>query len=726
MDDDYQLALLLQKEFNDEGPAIINENKWKGKENYPGKHKASSLVDPQWEFIDPTPDIHVLFMQFNDRFFWSKLHGVEVRWSPRMTSCAGVCVYQGRSGFCSVRLSLPLLKLRPRKDLVETLLHEMIHAFLFVTKNNRDRDGHGPEFHKHMNRINQEAGTHISVYHSFHDEVRLYQQHWWRCDGPCQKRPPFFGMVRRSMNRAPGPSDNWWAQHQATCGGNFIKVREPENTKKKTSDAKKKSSDESSSGVGDIRSFFPGGGSKTVQGGVLGKPKSFPGSTAPKSTPGSALGKPSGIPSTGVGTLNRLDSPSGSSDSFSNSNNGSQQPGLFKRPTMSNVHGFGGGQSVVKPVANPAVNNVFGFGDLSGRGRGKPTGMNQPSGKGHVLGGSGKPPPPRGRGAFGGMLANRGGGTFVVTGKADKTKDLQDSSIGSPSSTVSQPAPVQAFQGTGHVLGRGAPNTDPPSRPRIQGPQAGRANPFQKNIPVFTNKPGGSQVMSEPSKRSSPNSFNEIQPKKKSLDSFSSKVGEAGSSVQARKVPCPVCNQQVLESVINSHLDECINGSTPATNSEVVQTINDTDDVIILSDSGDEDDDNEHGHLVDCPSCTEKLPEKQLESHLSRCLGSTFEDDDDDIAVVPNDGRADAKCPICGEIFPAADMDRHLDNCASCSVQDLSGVFDEDFSEDEEEDAAVGTPKQVSQSGERLYPCPCCLILTESSKMNEHLDRCMV
>lgn len=101
-----------------------------------------------------------------------------------------MCVYQGRSGFCSVRLSLPLLKLRPRKDLVETLLvsvplivilliagifnsnngdgdfffqHEMIHAFLFVTKNNRDRDGHGPEFHKHMNRINQEAGTRITV-----------------------------------------------------------------------------------------------------------------------------------------------------------------------------------------------------------------------------------------------------------------------------------------------------------------------------------------------------------------------------------------------------------------------------------------------------------------------------------------------------------------------------------------------------------------------------------
>lgn len=45
----------------------------------------------------------------------------------------------------------------------QTLLHEMIHALLFVTQNNRDRDGHGPEFCKHMNRINQASGTKITV-----------------------------------------------------------------------------------------------------------------------------------------------------------------------------------------------------------------------------------------------------------------------------------------------------------------------------------------------------------------------------------------------------------------------------------------------------------------------------------------------------------------------------------------------------------------------------------
>lgn len=122
------------------------------------QNSSRSLTDPSWEIIDPTPDIHNLFIAFNERFFYNQLGSVCVCWSKRMTTCAGICSYQGRGGMCSIALSEPLLKLRPRKDLVETLLHEMIHAYLFVTNNNRDRDGHGPEFHKHMNRINQEAG----------------------------------------------------------------------------------------------------------------------------------------------------------------------------------------------------------------------------------------------------------------------------------------------------------------------------------------------------------------------------------------------------------------------------------------------------------------------------------------------------------------------------------------------------------------------------------------
>jgi hypothetical protein len=43
---------------------------------------------------------------------------------------------------------------------------------------------------------------------------------------------PFFGQVKRSMNRAPGKTDRWWSRHEAECGGTYTKISEPELTKK--------------------------------------------------------------------------------------------------------------------------------------------------------------------------------------------------------------------------------------------------------------------------------------------------------------------------------------------------------------------------------------------------------------------------------------------------------------------------------------------------------------
>ncbi|XP_013179229.1 PREDICTED: sprT-like domain-containing protein Spartan [Papilio xuthus] len=205
-----------------------------------GGIRQMNLADPELELIDPTPDVHSLFLHFDKLFFWTKLASrVAVRWSKRMYSCAGVCSYECRSRFCDIALSEPLLKLRPRKDLIETLLHEMIHAYLFVTCRDQDRDGHGPNFKEHMYRINKLAGVNITIYHDFHDEVELYQTHWWRCNGPCQKQKPYFGVVRRSANRAPGPNDYWWSRHQKTCGGTFVKIKEPAKTTK-TKETKQK------------------------------------------------------------------------------------------------------------------------------------------------------------------------------------------------------------------------------------------------------------------------------------------------------------------------------------------------------------------------------------------------------------------------------------------------------------------------------------------------------
>ncbi|VDL64770.1 unnamed protein product [Nippostrongylus brasiliensis] len=164
---------------------------------------AIDLADPELELLDPCPDIHLLFIDFNDRFFEGVLASCEVKWSPRMFSCAGVCSYEGRGGMCSIRLSLPLLKLRPRKDLVETLLHEMIHAFLFVTRRDRDRDGHGQQFQFHMHRINRMANVNITIYHSFHDEVAVYKQHIWR------SVPSLFSRVKTFVKSSTGEPEGY-------------------------------------------------------------------------------------------------------------------------------------------------------------------------------------------------------------------------------------------------------------------------------------------------------------------------------------------------------------------------------------------------------------------------------------------------------------------------------------------------------------------------------------
>ena len=79
----------------------------------------------------------------------------------------------------------------------------------------------------------------FKIYHSFHDEVNLYKTHWWRCDGPCQNRPPYFGFVKRAMNRAPSERDPWWNDHRQKCNGKFIKIKEPEGYGQKKNKGKK-------------------------------------------------------------------------------------------------------------------------------------------------------------------------------------------------------------------------------------------------------------------------------------------------------------------------------------------------------------------------------------------------------------------------------------------------------------------------------------------------------
>eukprot|EP01001_Neometanema_parovale_P006159 NODE_2538_length_1395_cov_87.165881_g2413_i0.p1 GENE.NODE_2538_length_1395_cov_87.165881_g2413_i0~~NODE_2538_length_1395_cov_87.165881_g2413_i0.p1 ORF type:complete len:389 (-),score=63.49 NODE_2538_length_1395_cov_87.165881_g2413_i0:137-1303(-) len=183
---------------------------------------------------DGFPDVHELFLYYDTTYFDNQLstRAVSVKWSSkRMTLCAGICQYRGKIGGCEIVLSQPLLQYRSLKDMKETLLHEMIHAILFVTENNTDHDGHGPNFKRWMGEINKSTvfdafrpaeGYAIDIYHNFHAEVDLYRQHIWNCDR-CRQT------IKRSMNRPPTEKDcrhyrkdgsGWVTGHPNRCGDN--------------------------------------------------------------------------------------------------------------------------------------------------------------------------------------------------------------------------------------------------------------------------------------------------------------------------------------------------------------------------------------------------------------------------------------------------------------------------------------------------------------------------
>ena len=159
---------------------------------------------------EPHVNVHDLFLLYSQLFFFNQLQAVNVRWSKRMTTCAGLCRFDTRSGGCDIAMSEPLLKYRQKKEVMETLLHEMVHAFLFVGDHNmKDHDDHGPHFCSQMAMINATLGLNITVYHSFIDEVRHFKVHVWQCQGKCAQWKPYMGKVSRATNRKPGPADKW-------------------------------------------------------------------------------------------------------------------------------------------------------------------------------------------------------------------------------------------------------------------------------------------------------------------------------------------------------------------------------------------------------------------------------------------------------------------------------------------------------------------------------------
>lgn len=84
-DEDFLLALRLQREWEEQDKVAAAAAKRPDVSSYRSSLRPLSVVDEAWELLDPSPDVHGLFVHFNQTLFWGKLEAVTVSWSPRMT-----------------------------------------------------------------------------------------------------------------------------------------------------------------------------------------------------------------------------------------------------------------------------------------------------------------------------------------------------------------------------------------------------------------------------------------------------------------------------------------------------------------------------------------------------------------------------------------------------------------------------------------------------------------
>jgi hypothetical protein len=207
-------------------------------------------------FDGPHPLLPDVFALYARLYFDDALGPTSVRWSSaRMTLCAGMCTLEAGGGIV-VRLSAPILSLRPFPDLANTLLHELIHAWLFATGRHAGDGDHGPLFQAKAAAINAApasdadplrplGGYRVTLTHDWREEVALYRTHEWRCEA-CG------ATVARASNRPPQPADCPVRRpspaacaaarggracahhaHEAGCGGTWVKTRAPEPTRRR-------------------------------------------------------------------------------------------------------------------------------------------------------------------------------------------------------------------------------------------------------------------------------------------------------------------------------------------------------------------------------------------------------------------------------------------------------------------------------------------------------------
>lgn len=109
-----------------------------------------------------------------------------------------------------IYLSSSLLEMCDRTEILYVLLHEMIHAYLIITKE-QFHSNHGIYFQQKLREINTKENFSIPLFNLSTDHSH---SHEWVCS-QC------FLTIYRDRNHPPSPLDLWWKFHNASCKGSF-------------------------------------------------------------------------------------------------------------------------------------------------------------------------------------------------------------------------------------------------------------------------------------------------------------------------------------------------------------------------------------------------------------------------------------------------------------------------------------------------------------------------
>ncbi|KAG2643345.1 uncharacterized protein LOC120679120 isoform X2 [Panicum virgatum] len=145
----------------------------------------------------------------------------------------------------TITLSEPVLESRSCTDRKNALLHEMIHAIIYVKRNRMD-SSHGPHFRDWMDAINScsirdhqrpDGGYNITTRHDFHPEKphSFFKGILWKCEScgdtllrATNQGPPSDACCIENVNSGRGASCGnmlcHWHNHKNDCCGTYEKT----------------------------------------------------------------------------------------------------------------------------------------------------------------------------------------------------------------------------------------------------------------------------------------------------------------------------------------------------------------------------------------------------------------------------------------------------------------------------------------------------------------------